>query len=88
MAQVIVENLTKTFRIAERSPGLWGAFKALADRKYRILTALDKISFSLEKGEIPCSADGFALKHTDDLSFRVDNAGIRATIFAIHRHLL
>lgn len=52
MPQVVIENLTKTFRIAERSPGLWGAFKALADRKYRILTALDSISFSLEKGEI------------------------------------
>jgi ABC-type multidrug transport system ATPase subunit len=52
MPQVVVENLTKTFRIAERSPGLWGAFKALADRKYRVLTALDRISFSLEKGEI------------------------------------
>jgi ABC-2 type transport system ATP-binding protein len=52
MAQIEVENLVKTFRVAERDPGMWGAIKGLAERRYRTIRALDGISFSLEKGEL------------------------------------
>jgi len=52
MPQIIVKNLIKTFKIAERTPGLWGAFKGLASRQYRIIKALDGISFSLDEGEL------------------------------------
>lgn len=52
MPQIIVENLIKTFQVAERSPGLWGALRGVAHRRYRTVRALDGISFSLESGEL------------------------------------
>jgi len=52
MPQVVVENLVKTFKIAERQSGTWGAVKGLALRRYRTIRALDSISFSLEQGEL------------------------------------
>jgi viologen exporter family transport system ATP-binding protein len=52
MPQIIVENLRKTFRVAEREAGLWGAVKGLAHRRHREVHALDGISFALEPGEL------------------------------------
>jgi viologen exporter family transport system ATP-binding protein len=52
MPQIIVENLTKRFRIAERDPGMWGALRGLVRRRYRTVSALDGISFTLEPGEL------------------------------------
>ena len=52
MPQIVVDNLVKTFRIAERRPGVWGALAGLAHRRYRTVTALDGVSFSLEEGEL------------------------------------
>src|SRR6476659_8803161 len=49
---IIVENLVKTFRVAERDPGLAGAIRGLVRRRYRTLRALDGISFSVERGEL------------------------------------
>ena len=51
MPQIIVDNLVKTFRIAERNPGIWGALRGLAHRRYRTINALDRISFEVEAGE-------------------------------------
>ena len=51
-AHIVVENLTKTFRVAERQAGMWGALKGLAHRRYRTVCALDAISFSLAAGEL------------------------------------
>jgi ABC-2 type transport system ATP-binding protein len=52
MPHVIVENLVKTFFVAERRPGLWGALKGVVHRQHRAVHALDDISFSLEPGEL------------------------------------
>ncbi len=52
MAHVVVENLVKTFQVAERAPGMWGAIKGLAHRRYRSVRALDGISFALDAGEL------------------------------------
>jgi ABC-2 type transport system ATP-binding protein len=52
MAQIVVEDLTKTFRVARRQPGLWGAVKGLVRRDYRDVYALDGVSFSIEEGEL------------------------------------
>ncbi len=52
MPQIVVEDLVKAYRIAERQPGLWGAVRGLARRKYRTVRALDGISFSIEAGEL------------------------------------
>jgi ABC-2 type transport system ATP-binding protein len=50
--QIVVENLTKTFRIAERDPGVGGAFRGLVRRRHREIAALGGISFALEQGEL------------------------------------
>ncbi len=52
MAQILVENLVKTFRVAERTPGVWGALKGVFHRHHRKVTALAGISFSLDEGEL------------------------------------
>ena len=52
MPHIIVENLVKTFRVAERRPGLWGAFRGVVHRRTRTVHALDGISFALEPGEL------------------------------------
>jgi len=52
MAHVVVQDLVKTFRVAERRPGTWGALKGLVHRRYRTVHALDGITFSLEPGEL------------------------------------
>jgi len=52
MPQIVVENLVKTFHVAERRPGLWGALRGVVQRRHRTVRALDGVSFSLEPGEL------------------------------------
>ena len=52
MPQILVENLVKTFQVAERRPGLLGALRGVVHRRYRTVRALDGISFAIEPGEL------------------------------------
>jgi ABC-2 type transport system ATP-binding protein len=52
MTQIIVEDLVKTFRVAERSSGFAGAVRGLVHRRHREVPALDGVSFSLDQGEL------------------------------------
>ncbi len=52
MPQIVVENLEKRFRIAERRAGLRGALSALVRRRYRDVYALHGVSFAVEPGEL------------------------------------
>jgi ABC-2 type transport system ATP-binding protein len=52
MPQIVVEGLTKTFQVAERTPGVWGAVRGLALRRHRTVRALDGVSFAIEPGEL------------------------------------
>jgi len=52
MAIIKVENLCKEFRQRKGREGLNGAIRDLFNREYRIVKAVDGISFSIEKGEI------------------------------------
>ncbi|MBM4047884.1 MAG: ATP-binding cassette domain-containing protein [Planctomycetes bacterium] len=52
MPQIVVENLVKTFRVAERKPGLLGALAGAVHRRYRTVRALDGIGFAIEPGEL------------------------------------
>jgi ABC-2 type transport system ATP-binding protein len=52
MPQIVVEDLRKTFSIAQRTKGLWGAAAGLVHREYREVHALEGISFSIEPGEL------------------------------------
>ena len=52
MAQILVENLTKTFRVAKRHAGLWGALTGLVHRTYHDIPALAGIDFTIEESEL------------------------------------
>ncbi|HXQ11410.1 MAG TPA: ATP-binding cassette domain-containing protein [Caulobacteraceae bacterium] len=52
MPQILVRDLTKRYRIAERDAGAFGALKGLFHRRMRDVEALDRISFTLEAGEL------------------------------------
>jgi ABC-2 type transport system ATP-binding protein len=52
MSLIRVENLVKTFSVAERAAGLWGAVKGLAYRRHRTVRALDGVSFTIDAGEL------------------------------------
>ena len=50
--QIVVENLVKTFRVAQRNPGVMGAITGLLRRRYRTVRALDGVSFAVRAGEL------------------------------------
>ncbi|MBI2952497.1 ATP-binding cassette domain-containing protein, partial [bacterium] len=52
MSHIIVENLVKTFQIAERLPGMWGALRGVVYRRHRTVHALDGVTFSIAPGEL------------------------------------
>jgi ABC-2 type transport system ATP-binding protein len=47
-----VQGLSKTFRVAQKEPGLSGAIKGLFTRQYRDVHAVRDISFSIKEGEL------------------------------------
>ncbi|MEZ4359964.1 MAG: ATP-binding cassette domain-containing protein [Kofleriaceae bacterium] len=49
---IVVEELVKTFRVAERAPGTLGALRGLVRRKERVHRALDGVSFTVSAGEL------------------------------------
>jgi ABC-2 type transport system ATP-binding protein len=49
---ITVENLTKSFRVAERVGGAFGAVRSLIRRRYRTVEALKGISFEMAEGEL------------------------------------
>ena len=52
MPQILVQDLAKTYRVAERDPGVLGAMRGLVRRRWRTVQALTDVSFSLERGEL------------------------------------
>lgn len=49
---IIAEDLSKSFKVSKRNPGIGNAFKNLFYREYETINALDKISFEIEEGEL------------------------------------
>lgn len=52
MSIIKVDQLKKDFRIHQKQPGLWGSLKSIVDRQYQTVTAVDQISFEIDKGEL------------------------------------
>ncbi|MFP4346532.1 MAG: ATP-binding cassette domain-containing protein, partial [Anaerolineales bacterium] len=50
--QIVVQNLTKTYRVPEREPGLAASLRSLVKRDYREVEAVRGISFTVESGEM------------------------------------
>ena len=47
-----VKDLSKEYKIVRRDSGIKNAFKSFIKREYRLVRAVDKVSFSIKKGEI------------------------------------
>ncbi|HEY8468870.1 MAG TPA: ATP-binding cassette domain-containing protein [Longimicrobiales bacterium] len=52
MPAILVEGLTKHYRVKVREPGLGGAVRALFRPRYREVRAVDAVSFRIEAGEV------------------------------------
>jgi ABC-2 type transport system ATP-binding protein len=49
---ISVRELTKTFRTFQRREGVWGAVQNLFVRDYKTLTAVDRVTFDIARGEM------------------------------------
>jgi ABC-2 type transport system ATP-binding protein len=49
---ILFKNISKTYKIAKRKPGLQAALKSIVKREYTYIEALKNVSFSIERGEI------------------------------------
>ena len=49
---ITVKNIKKDFKVPIRKSGVWESVKSFMKREYRVVQALDDISFSINKGEI------------------------------------
>jgi ABC-2 type transport system ATP-binding protein len=52
MPQIEVDSLCKTFRVPEREGGMLASIRGVFRRKYRQVNAVDRVSFTVEQGEI------------------------------------
>ena len=52
MAIIKVENLSKTFKVKLKEKGLKGSIKSIFKPRYKMVKAVNNISFEVEKGEI------------------------------------
>ncbi|MEM6853989.1 MAG: ATP-binding cassette domain-containing protein [Planctomycetota bacterium] len=52
MSTLCVENLSKTYRVADKQPGFVGTVKHFVKRKHRNIQAVRDISFEIQPGEI------------------------------------
>jgi ABC-2 type transport system ATP-binding protein len=52
VTQIVVEDLVKSFEVAERRPGLWGAVRGVVHREVHRVEALAGVGFSIEPGEL------------------------------------
>ena len=52
MAQIVLSDINKTFRVAKRQAGFGRAVKALFSREHEIIRALENVSFQIDDGEM------------------------------------
>src|SRR5947209_20548640 len=52
MAIIQAVDLTKTYRVFRKKEGLLGALRGLYHREYREVQAVDRVSFTIEPGEM------------------------------------
>jgi ABC-2 type transport system ATP-binding protein len=52
MPIIDVRELTKTYRVFQKKEGLFGALRGLVRREYKVVRAVDGVSFRIEPGEM------------------------------------
>ena len=51
MPAIVAEQLSKTFRVAEKAAGAWGTLRHFVRRRYKSIEAVKAVSFAIEPGE-------------------------------------
>src|SRR5919199_857241 len=46
------EGLSKTYRVFQKTPGLWGSLRGLFRRQYKEVRAVEDVGFTIEPGEM------------------------------------
>lgn len=49
---ISVDNLVKTYSVYKKDPGIAGSLRSLFARKYETVTAVNRVSFEIEEGEL------------------------------------
>ena len=49
---ILAKDLSKTYRIPRRKPGIINGLKSIVHREYDEILALDKVSFQIDEGEL------------------------------------
>jgi ABC-2 type transport system ATP-binding protein len=52
MPIIEADGLSKTYRVVQKNPGLWGAFKGLVRRRYKEVQAVREVTFAIDPGEM------------------------------------
>jgi ABC-2 type transport system ATP-binding protein len=52
MPLIEVDHLSKVFKTYDRKEGVWGGFQNLFSREYRMVKAVEDITFSIQEGEM------------------------------------
>lgn len=52
MPIIQAQDLTKTYRVFQKQPGLWGSVRGLFRRVYKEVRAVESVSFAIEPGEM------------------------------------
>ena len=52
MPIIEVNSVTKEFKRRKKRPGLWGSLSGLVSPTYEVITAVDAVSFTIERGEM------------------------------------
>ena len=52
MSYIIVDDISKTFKVAKRNSGLKSALKSFIKKEYSIVEAVKNVSFEIDEGEI------------------------------------
>lgn len=52
MAQILLKDIIKTFKVSKRKEGLLNAFFGIFHREHTIIKALDRVSFEIDEGEL------------------------------------
>ncbi|MFH1244839.1 MAG: hypothetical protein V1487_04705 [bacterium] len=52
MSVIDVQNLSKHFSVPEKAEGFGASIRSLFNRKYKIVKAVEQISFNISEGEM------------------------------------
>lgn len=81
--QIVVTNLSKTYRVPERQPGLKATLQSFFKRTYQEVPAVQEISFAIEAGEVVGFIGPNGAVPTAELKRRIDELAMMLDVTAL-----